>query len=238
MKAISDIAIVPLSKQFELVIASDNSGAIGMKQLDEVNVPNEVTSYYACRVAYMDLIRAKGEPKVIVMQNFTGDSAWHEYKLGVNRFLKETKVQQLPITGSTESNFTTVQSGIGLTIIGTRPTKSDDISPRLDESASFAVIGKPLVGNQAIEQAEQIAPISLYEKFVRMTEIIDVMPVGSKGILVEWQKLTGKESNLRSELNLTQSGGPATCFIIAYSKVAEAKIKAIAKRYFHPLIVE
>src|SRR5690625_848626 len=107
MKAISDIAIVPLSEQFELVIASDNSGAIGMKQLDEVKVPNEVTSYYACRVAYMDLIRAKGEPKVIVMQNFTGDSAWHEYKLGVNRFLKETKVQQLPITGSTESNFTT-----------------------------------------------------------------------------------------------------------------------------------
>lgn len=237
MKAISDIAIVPLSEQFELVIASDNSGAIGMKQLDEVKVPNEVTSYYACRVAYMDLIRAKGEPKVIVMQNFTGDSAWHEYKLGVNRFLKETKVQQLPITGSTESNFTTVQSGVGLTIIGTRP-KSDRISPRLDESASFAVIGKPLVGNQAIEQAEHIAPISLYEKFVHMTEIIDVMPVGSKGILVEWQKLTGEKNDLRSELNLTQSGGPATCFIIAYPKAAEAKIKAIAKRYFHPLFVE
>lgn len=236
MNDISDVVIVPISEQQELVIASDNSGAIGMKPLDVVRVTNEVTSYYACRVAYMDFIRVGGVPNAVVIQNFTGDCAWQEYELGIRRFLAETNTPKLPITGSTESNFTTVQSGIGLTIIGMR-NKRKGRRQKLDGTELFAVIGKPLVGKQALEQREHIAPITLYEQFVQMDEVIDLLPVGSKGIAAEWCKLTKRNNKLECELDIEQSGGPATCFIIAYNEKNENKIKQIAEGYFYQLYV-
>lgn len=236
MNDISDVVIIPISPQHELVIASDNSGAIGMKSLDEVRVTNEVTSYYACRVAYMDFIRVGGIPKAIVIQNFTGDCAWQEYEVGIKRFLEETNSPELPITGSTESNFVTVQSGIGLTIIGIRD-KHRGKRQKLNGTELFAVIGKPLVGKQALDQREHIAPISLYEQFAQMDEVIDLLPVGSKGIAAEWRKLTKKDNKLACELDIEQSGGPATCFIIAYNEENGEKLKQIAEGYFYHLYV-
>lgn len=229
-----DVAIIPLSNELELVIASDNSAAIGRKKLDAVQVDHSVTGYYATRVAYMDLLRVGARPKAIVLQNFTGDEAWEAYEKGVRQLLAETEYADLPITGSTESNFTTLQSALGLTIVGTREkpvTKQKEIN----ENTQFAVIGKPLVGHEALEQSEHIAPLFLFEQLSKCKAVIDLVPVGSTGIQAEWQQLTGKRNKLASDLNVSQSGGPATCFIIAYDSQAQEEIENLAGTYFHPI---
>lgn len=232
----SDVLALPLTAEEELVISSDNSGAIGEKKADAVSVPNEVTSYFACRVAYMDLLRTRATPKAIILQNFTSDDAWTSYVEGVRNLLKETTFTNLPITGSTESNFTMLQSGLGLTIVGTR--KRNELKrPRPKLTDAFAVIGRPLVGMEVPKQPEHIAPLQLFESFAKNNAIIDLVPVGSKGILAEWQRLTQATNYLSSSLDIKKSGGPATCFIIAYNKKDEGYIKSIAKNYFYPLEV-
>lgn len=234
---VSDVATVPLTDKLELVIASDNSATIGNKEHDIIQVDDEVTGYYTCRVAYMDLIRAGASPDVIVLQNFTGNSAWKAYQKGVHQLLAEANRPSLPITGSTETNFTTLQSGLGLTIVGTRNKPSSNrIKWRGTEQ--FAVIGKPLVGNQAIEQPEHIAPVSLYEQLAQMDEIIDLVPVGSTGIEAEWRQLTGHNYTITSDVNVKQSGGPATCFIIAYEQTYDHKIKELTHTYFHRIHIK
>lgn len=233
---IADVLTIPLTNNQELIIASDNSGAIGEKEDDAVHVPNEVTGYYTCRVAYMDLLRTKGTPKAIILQNFTGEDAWNDYVTGIQKLLNQTRNPSLPITGSTESNFATLQSGLGFTLIGVR-NKGEQRRKKVTKLDSFAVIGKPLVGYDVIKQKDQIAPISLYEELASMKEVIDLIPVGSKGIEAEWQKLTGVNLSVKTTLDVEQSGGPATCFIIAYKKENETKLKQLTKSYFHPLKV-
>lgn len=230
---LTDVTIMPIGHNKELVIASDNSGAIGSKQHDEVQVTDEVVSYFACRVAYMDLLRIGGNLLTIVMHNFTGDDAWQQYEKGVHQFLKESKEKNITITGSTESNFPTLQSGLGVTMVGIR--KKQKPKKQLEINTSYAVVGKPLVGEQVYTYPDDIAPLSLYKQLATLKEVIDVVPVGSKGIQTEWEQLTGKKKTLVSPLNITQSGGPATCFIIAFNEQDRATIKKVAANYFYPL---
>jgi len=233
---IKDVAIMPLTNELELVISADNSAAIGNKKLDIVQVNDSITGYFTCRVAFLDLIRVGATPKAIVLQNFTGDSAWDCYVQGIHQLLSETSSKTLPITGSTESNFQTVQSGLGLTMIGTRRTQQT-WQQVLTGEESFAVFGKPLVGNEALEQPEHIVPVQLFEQLMKVEGVVDLVPVGSTGIEAEWRQLTNRNDAVTSELDVKQSGGPATCFIVAYDPQSHAEIKRMSGIYFHELYV-
>lgn len=233
----SDVLILPLSQDEELVISSDNSGSIGEKITDSVQAPNAMASYYSCRVAYMDLLRTRAKPLAIILQNFTNDEAWLDYVEGIQRLLSETKIKDLPITGSTESNFSLKESAFGITMLGRR--KKNQKKRRCPTvSDSFAVIGSPLVGKEVIKHAKQVAPLSLYESFVQEEGVIDLVAVGSKGILAEWQRLTKSNLSLETSLDIKKSGGPATCFLIAFEKEKKETIQTMAKDYYHPLYVQ
>lgn len=226
--------IMPLHSKEELVIATDNHGAIGEKAEDAVHIPNKAVGYSACRVAMMELLAVGGKPLTIVMQNFTGDAAWEDYKRGVLQVLAELQMDSIAITGSTESNFPGVQSGLGLTIIGTRAIQASH--PPLN-TASYAVIGTPLVGEEVKEQEDKIAPLSLFKKFCEMKEVISIVPVGSKGIQAAWQAWTNQVNKLdAANVDLTNSAGPATCFLIAFKKENSAFIQQQAGKYYHELI--
>src|SRR5699024_3017731 len=134
INSMRNAVIMPLHSEEELVIATDNHGSIGEKAQDAIHISNEAVGYAACRVA--------------MMQNFTGDAAWEDYKSGVQQVLAELQMDSIAITGSTESNFPGVQSGLGLTIIGTRAIQASH--PPLNK-ASYAIIGTPLVGDDVKE---------------------------------------------------------------------------------------
>jgi len=226
--------IMPLHSKEELVIATDNHGSIGEKAQDAIHISNEAVGYAACRVAMMELLAVGGKPLTIVMQNFTGDAAWEDYKSGVQQVLAELQMDSIAITGSTESNFPGIQSGLGLTIIGTRAIQSNQ--PLLND-LSYAVIGLPLVGEEVKEQEGKIAPLSLFKKFCEMREIVSMLPVGSKGIRVAWQSWTNQVNKLDATyVDLSKSAGPATCFLIAFKKENSAFIQQQAGKYYHELI--
>ncbi len=233
-----DVAIVPFQDHFEIVIATDNSGSIGMKQADDVTVPYETVGYYSFRVAYMECVAAKAIPFSVTIHNFCGDDAWSPLVYGVKKGLKELHLESLAITGSTETNFTLMQSAVSITVLGRRINILEQ-PLRYRDSIEVAVIGKPLVGEEVIEQKENVAPLELFQTFAERDTVTTIMPIGSKGILYELNELFSEETlRFATDLNMEKSSGPSTSFIIVYSIGDREEMERLASNLFHPVEIE
>lgn len=226
-----DPLIIPYNDQF-LVIASDNSGGFGLKEQDVVKVPYDIVAYYSFRVAVMECIAVGAVPVSVIMQNFCGDEAWAELKQGIQRGLEELG-QELPISGSTESNMELLQSALGLNVVGVS-SNAPLLGEVIPNAMKLAVIGKPLVGNEVMEQSEWVAPLPVF-KWLCEQEEITVLPVGSKGIANEIKQLVPemKNEDIHSDLDLNKSSGPSTCLIIAYPPEMETMIQEKTGTLFH-----
>ena len=236
-----DVATIPLNAEEELVIATDNSGAIGMHEQDEVHVPYDVVAYYNFRVAWMECVAAGAEPFSVVIHNFSGDEAWEQLLAGIHRGVKELAIPNLEITGSTETNFQLLQSAIGMAIIGKRHKKKRQTSLRKydPEKMEAAVIGKPLVGNEVIKNPQSVAPLSLFKWLARQHGVISLLPVGSKGILYELGQLFSRQAlEFSVDLPMTKTSGPATCFIAVYEKAVATKVQEKSGSLFHPVKIK
>ena len=115
-----DVTEIILNENEVLVLASDNSGGIGLKDLDMVKAPYDVLAYYGLRVAVMECMAAGAVPISVVMHNFCGDDPWNALVSGIEKGLHELGMTNVPITGSTESNFSLLQSALGMIVIGKR----------------------------------------------------------------------------------------------------------------------
>lgn len=233
-----DVIRIPLQKETSLIIASDNSGGVGMKPGDLVHVPYEQVAYYSFRVAVMECIAAGGVPVAVVLHNFCGNEPWKDMLRGINRGLQELHLQEVPITGSTESNFSLSQSALGLLVLGQQqPDIATEIPYR--EQWQYAVIGSPLVGNEVIEKESQIAPLGVFQQICRLHHVT-VWPVGSKGIQYELNQMDPEAAfnKVTGDIDVVKSSGPATCFICAFPPDLEKTIKQLAAGYFHPLLIE
>ncbi|MFD6438789.1 ATP-binding protein [Peribacillus sp. NPDC060186] len=220
----NDSLILPFTESQSLVISSDNSGGIGLKEKDLVQVPYEVVGYFSFRVAVMECLAAGGSPLTVVLHNFCGDEAWEALKIGVMKGMDEIGLA-LSITGSTESNMPLLQSALGLMVIGKR---TNERVKKQIPLRKIALIGRPLVGEEVMKQHEWVAPLSLYKSLCELEEV-QVLPVGSKGIAYEWKQLDpsgkGVSAHIRSKVDIEKSSGPSTCFLIAYPEHMEDEIK-------------
>jgi len=233
---IHDVAVISLNSAEELIVASDNSGSIGEKMYDDINVPYTITAYYNFRVAYMECVAAGATPLAVVIHNFSGDEAWDSFVSGIKRAMQELHIN-LEITGSTETNFTLMQSAIGMVIIGRRP-KQNTLDIDLCDDVEIAVIGQPLVGQDVIEQANMIAPLPLFQSMAQNKDVIALRPVGSKGILYELRKIFSDEKiSFSSSVNMNVSSGPATCFVVVYKSKAAHDIKQQSSHLYHRVSV-
>ena len=233
-----DVAIIPLNKGEELVIAADNSGSIGMREQDDVKVPYDIVAYYNFRVAWMECVAAGAAPFSIVIHNFSGDEAWEQFIKGIHRGMNELDIENLEITGSTETNFTLVQSAIGMAVIGKRKKAEAECLDYDKDKMNVGVIGEPLVGNEVIENEANIVPLDLFQWFAEQKGVLALVPVGSKGILYELEQLfAGQSLEFTTSLDIKKTSGPATCFIIAYKDIASKRIKEKAANLFHEVII-
>lgn len=218
--------VLPLQGKGDLIIATDNSGAIGEKELDELIVSYEEVAYYLFRVTFMDMLAAGAWPKSLILQNFNGDEAWSPLLKGLQQGMAEAKIAQLPITGSSESNFDLKQSATSVTMIG-QEVKKEDLTWKdaLKKEYNLAVIGKPLVGAEVLQNPDEIASLENFSWLSQREEILALIPIGSKGIRAELKKVEENLSvNLPKILDLEKSAGPSTCYIVIYQKDFEEKL--------------
>ena len=194
------------------VITIDNSGCIGEKELDIVHVSNELTAYYSARVALLEQLCAGAEPTHILLSNFTGDNAWGDYEKGIKKAFDEIGIALPAINGSTESNFNTLQSGISLMLIGKVQYEM------ADTNLEWFVIGKPLVGQEVIEEANHVAKLKELYNLLKLKIAKQIWPVGSKGILAELERIF-PEGKFDCSLDLKKTSGPATSVIVGVPKM-------------------
>ncbi|WP_428910550.1 ATP-binding protein [Niallia sp. Krafla_26] len=234
-----DVSIVPFNEREVLVIAADNSGGIGLKNDDVVRTPYDVVSYFAFRVAVMECLAAGGKPLSVVVQNFCHEDAWDALMTGIYKGLAEIGVGDLPITGSTESNFSLLQSALGMMVIGKRSVSYQEPCVSMDEM-KLAVIGSPLVGDEVLDYPEEVVPLSLYYELCQLEGVV-LLPVGSKGILRELRNMLDEnslvEDSLRCVVDVVKTGGPSTCVIMAFNAELEPYLIEKCRNLYHSIEV-
>ncbi|MBY0121183.1 ATP-binding protein [Bacillus sp. S/N-304-OC-R1] len=235
-----DVLIIPFNGKESIVVACDNSGGIGLKELDAVQVPYDTVAYYSFRVAVMECLAAGGNPFAVTLQNFCGEASWNELLLGINRGVAELGLKYLQITGSTESNFPLVQSAVGLTVLGKKKTSHKDLLPHFTDGTRIAVIGKPLVGDEVIENETEVVPLSIFKLLCVLEDAI-LLPVGSKGIFHELNGLfsnrTFIDTEIISDLDIYKSSGPSTCVLAVSNKKKMRDIMRVAGSYYYEIDV-
>jgi hypothetical protein len=236
-----DVSYIPWGDDEFLVIAADNAGGIGEKEQDVVRVPYETVAYYTTRVAMMECMAVGAVPSAVVMQNLTSDEAYVAFEKGIRSICKELKRDDLYISGSSESNMPVMQTCLGITVIGN--VKKDKMKVGCTaQDASFAVIGMPLVGDAVVTQQEKIVSLSLFRKLLTTKGIHEIVPVGSKGIRYEVEQLLQANGiayiDVKAEIDLTCSAGPATCAVISYHKEQEQVIQLLCGEHFHSIVIE
>ena len=115
-----DLTLVPMGPDEVLVIACDSLGGIGTKPHDHVKAPADVLGKYTVRVGLMEVLASGASPLVVVN---TLSVEMDPTGIGILKGIQqEIEAAGLPadiaVTGSTEENMETCQSGLGVTVIG------------------------------------------------------------------------------------------------------------------------
>jgi len=214
------------------IVTTDNSGGIGEKLQDIVNVPDRVTAYFAARVALLEQWAAYAEPVSILIHNFSGGASWKNYVAGVTDLFHEAGLEVPPINGSSETNMDLVQSAMAVTIIG----KKTEV--RAQENRAWFTYGSPLVGDEVRNRLDEIASVALIHEAMKKGIVQQIWPVGSSGILQEVRLLTGnKESRVETMLDSIKSAGPSTVVLLAVPAMKIKEAEALFGVHLNKLMI-
>jgi len=223
MKAskVRDLSLIKIDSEKTMVIACDSCGSVGMKEQDVLKVQPFFTGKFTLRVALMEVLCSGAQ--VIAVTNCVCNemnSTGLEIIKGLKAELLEAGINSVTLTGSTEENFKTFSTGVGITVIGM--VLNDELKVQKSEIGSVIVsIGLPKVGSEVnLNFDEEIICYRTLKKLLKLKYIFEILPVGSKGILYEANTLA-KTNNLNlklsSQINIDiyKSAGPSTVVIAA-----------------------
>lgn len=191
----------------QMIVTIDNAGCIGEKEADIVRVSNEINAYFTARVALLEQWCAGAKPIQLLLANFSGDAAWDGYVRGFQQVFDEIGEPIPPLTGSSESNFESLQSGLSLTIIG-RPMFQVS-----KEGCQYFLVGEPLVGDAVIANPQKVTKLGEIYATLQANVVTAIWPTGSKGIGVEIERFIGP--GYTCDIDLQTTTGPSTTILVA-----------------------
>jgi selenophosphate synthetase-related protein len=234
-----DLTLVSLGPDEVLVIACDSLGGIGTKPHDRIKVPEDVVGKYTVRVGLMEVLASGASPLVVVNTlSVEMDPTGIGILKGIQQEIEASGLSaDIAVTGSTEENMETCQSGLGVTVIG----KAARSALRLGQSRPGDLViclGRPKVGEEVLDCTEKATP-ALVKTLLELPYVREILPVGSLGVLHE-AKLLAQCSGNRLEaapspgIDLHQSAGPATCVLIS---MEPEYLKALMKKTSLPIFI-
>lgn len=239
-----DLTILNLDNNKELTIACDSCGGIGESELDLVKAPFNIVGYFSARVCLFETISYLANPMVIV-NNFCVEMEHRGRAIleGINQCVHEYnesgfqgKILGESITGSTEENFKTLTTALGLTVLGERDRETH--RGKIDKGDIVISVGLPKVGQEVIddinEKNNEIVSFKSLSVLVNQINSKDLLPVGSKGILYEIneiEKIHNVEFGLYKDItvDINRSSGPATTLLAVINKHDITKVKELIK---------
>lgn len=216
MQNYRDLTFIDINEDEYLVISCDSCAGVGNKELDEIKAPLGIVSYFATRVVLMEMMSVKAKPIAIIDNlGISMDDGGKTIINGIKRFLSENNLY-VSINGSTEENFKTIQTFLGLTAIGI--IKKEELNHSIRSGSLVLAIGLPKSGNEIdINSDEEIIEFYEFRKLLDLNYITFIIPVGSKGIKYECsiiEKITDMSINYNDvKVDVYKSAGPSTCVI-------------------------
>jgi hypothetical protein len=224
-----DVEVIILENSQCMVMACDSAGAIGEKELDLVNASPYLVGRLTARVALLEIISVGAIPQMLSATISNEPFPTGEQLLkGVREELQCMKLDDVlnHIAISTEKNFETKQTALGITAIGVCKPEALRISCSENQDHVY-VLGLPKVGNeiQGLDDTEIIHGKNVMT-LLENTSVHDMIPVGSKGILKEIELMCTNSGcrfvlDTKVKVDITKSAGPSTCMIVTITKDAE-----------------
>ncbi len=202
-----------------IVVACDSVGSIGSQQNDQIKVSSATSMHFALRVPILEIICAGAKPFLIV-DTLTQDSEVSRPMIEeVIRIGASIGVDRKAITGSTEDNVPSTETGIGIVILG---TKDSSLTTRASSGDVVICVGLPLSAPRDLlypDHPEQIR-IDEAQSLASSGLISDAVPVGSKGISWEASEMARASDTefidySNPGVSFTDSGGPSSCVLFA-----------------------
>ncbi|HCM89662.1 MULTISPECIES: AIR synthase related protein [Vagococcus] len=213
-----DLTIMTVTHGLQLVVACDSSASIGHKEYDAVKIDPEIVAACCLRVPLFELICVGAKPNLVVdMIGNEYDTTGKKMISGIQSELKKAELENLPINGSTEENMLTQMSSLGITVIGEIEGKF--IQPIIHKNDYLYQLGQPYVGNEVIANLDSLCDYNDLYQLKSDFSVIDMLPVGSKGIKYESQILA-RDNELEIEFyhpndeTLKRSAGPSTVVLV------------------------
>jgi len=236
-----DLTLLDLGGDQYLVVACDSDGGIGNKPQDTVRVSEELAGTFAVRVPLFEVIACGAEPFLVV------DCLSVEMEGTGERIIAAIKaysaragiVADEQFTGSTEDNVPTVQTGIGVTVLGLADKVRffPGTSERGDAVLCAGVPKSAPRHRLTLEDPEMLSVEDLMALRASL-RVRDVLPVGSKGVLREATELA-RSASLRfvpadgHGLDPEQSAGPSTCVLLSVSPEGLGEVSDLVSAPVH-----
>lgn len=232
---VRDLTLIKLTEDKNLVVACDSCGGIGSKPEDVFKIPAFIMAKFTARVALMEVL-CTGAEIVTITDAVCNEMepTGREIIRGIKEELKEARINDITLNGSTEENFPTKATGLGITVVGIVDNDEMKVN-NIKKDCLVISIGIPKVGKEINIEGydEEIANYNHIYSLLKEEEAYEIVPVGSKGILYEAEELA-KNNNYKLYLkedkiniDIRKTAGPATVIIAAISKKVYKKLNNI-----------
>lgn len=239
---IRDLTVINLIGDMLLVTAVDSDGAIGEKESDIVKVSGYECGRFGTRVPLMEIL-ACGAIPVAAFDALSVEMETYGRLIikGVIDELRSVGLpENFPLSGSTEDNIPTVQTGVGVVIIGI--VTKDDFKPGTSKPGDYILcVGLPKSGPDDFVSSDDpdIADAKTITILRNIDGVNDILPVGSKGIMYEANELA-RTAGLAFQKNdplidLFKSAGPSTCFLVSANETACIQIRKKIEKPVHQI---
>lgn len=225
LKKFRDINLMQIDGN-TITIACDSCAGVGALEHDIIKADGYLTGYLTAFVPLAETIAIGARPVVIVNTlSVSKDSYGMSIIDGIKGAALDARLNgEDVVTGSTEENFVVPVTSLGVTVIG---ILDEDALPKpIDKECSLYLVGLPSSGKEVIEHLDEILTLDVVAKLKETSEVIDILPVGSKGIefeVFEMAKYLNASVKFKNnhKIELKKSAGPATCAVIAISSFSK-----------------
>ncbi|PTX15367.1 hypothetical protein SAMN04488598_1286 [Halanaerobium congolense] len=229
INSLRDISLLQINEKELLVIACDSAGGLGEKKYDQVKVSNKILGKYTVKVPLMEVMSI-GAEVISVIDNLAVEykPTGKEIIAGIKENLKLLSSAEL-LNGSTEENIKTVQTALGVTVIGKITLEKLKKYTFSNKNNIIVAAGLPLVGENLMKYKSKAVNLKKFLQLKELDYISQFLPVGSKGILYE-AKIMAKENNydfelINNKLDLLKSAGPASVILLSLKEKKFSKLK-------------
>lgn len=228
-----DLVVMDTGAGVQMIIACDSSGAIGPKPSDHLRWSGEDLGRSAVKVPIMEVLAAGATPVLVVDNLCVEMDPTGRAILGGIRDACAVLDTMPVITGSDETNMPTIQTGIGVTVVGVVSEERCLLGSSQPDDLLLA-IGLPLGGSdgESMDGDERAAGIQTVKALVGTAGVHEVLPVGSRGIAYEAGELARTAGlkfvpALNPGIDTARSAGSSSVVIVAVSAEHDVSVELV-----------